>query len=312
MSSEATGSSEAAAAAAVGVPPPAEPVPEPASAPAPTPTPGSTPPLASHPRPDASGWQPGIPPSIREHLPSIVFGAGLPICVYFAVRSHVHTDAQALIVAGCFSVAWILIQAVRQRRVDFLALSILLGFAVGVASSILLGGNAYVLKVRDAFFTALFGVVCIVTLFTHDRPAFFYVSRYFSAGTDPERVSAFDRLHEVPIGRHTFRVLSVVWGVGLVLEASLRMALAKMLPTGTFLAVSPFVTVSMIGGLFLFTVLYSKRAQEAAMVWAASGTSASSPPSASSGTPSSGTAGAARPPIQADATGDGFPQIPLP
>ena len=67
-------------------------------------------------------------------------------------------------------------------------------------------------------------------------------------------MSAFDRLHELPVGRHTFRVLSVVWGIGLVVEASFRLTLADVLPTGTFLAVSPFITARVIGSLFAFTV----------------------------------------------------------
>ncbi len=238
-----------------------------------------------------------VVPSVREHLPSLVFGAALPIGVYFVARSHVHTDAQALIVAGCFSVGWILLQAARQRRVDFVGAIVLFGFAVGVVSSTLLGGNAYVLKVRDAFFTLVFGVVLIVTLFTHDRPALFYVSRYLSAGNDPTRVSAFDRLHEVPVGRRAFRVLSVVWGIGLVVEASLRMLLADVLPTGTFLATSPALTASVIGSLFAFTALYSRRVQEAALATATAPVT----------TPAQGVA------LADPAAGStAYPQIPLP
>ncbi len=205
-------------------------------------------------------WRPGIP-TIREHLPSLVWGAALPIAVYFLVRHHVHTDAQALIVAGGFSGGWVVLQFARRRQVDLVGAAVLLGFAVGVVSSVLLGGNTYVLKIRDAALTAVFGVVCVVTLFTHDRPAFFYVTRYLSAGSDPTRVAAFDQLHEVATGRHTFRVLSVVWGIGLVVEAGTRMLLAVLLPTGTFLAVSPFITATIIGSLFAFTVVYGKRAQ---------------------------------------------------
>ncbi len=130
-----------------------------------------------------------------------------------------------------------------------------------MVTSTLLGGNDYVLKVRDGFLTALFGVACLVTLYTHDRPALFYVSRYLSAGKDPAKVSAFDRLHDEPIGRRTFRVLSVVWGIGLVVEASTRLTLADVLPTATFIAVSPFITTTVIGSLFAFTALYVKRAQ---------------------------------------------------
>ena len=205
-------------------------------------------------------WRPGMP-RIREHLPSLVWGAALPIAVYFLVRHRVHTDAQALVVAGGFSGAWVVLQFARRRQVDLIGAAVLLGFALGVVSSVLLGGNTYVLKIRDAALTAAFGVACIVTLYTHDRPAFFYVTRYLSAGSDPAKVSAFDLLHEVPTGRRTFRVLSVVWGIGLVVEAAVRMVLAGLLPTGTFLAVSPFITASIIGSLFAFTVVYSKPAE---------------------------------------------------
>ena len=91
------------------------------------------------------------------------------------------------------------------------------------------------------------------------------MSRYLSAGKDPVKVSAFDQLHELPIGRHTFRVLSVVWGIGLVVEASARLTLADLLPTGTFLAVSPFITATVIGSLFAFTVVFTRadRARDA-------------------------------------------------
>ena len=193
--------------------------------------------------------------------PASSWGAALPLGVYFLVRSHVQSDTQALIIAGGFSAAWVVLQFVRQRRIDIVGAVVLSGFAVGVAGSELLGGNAYVLKVRDAFFTAIFGAVCIVTLFTHRRPAIFYVGRYLSAGQDPAKMAAFDELHEAPIGRHTFRVLSLVWGIGLITEAASRLTLADLLPTGTFLAVSPFITATVIGSLFAFTVAFSRHAQ---------------------------------------------------
>ncbi len=205
-------------------------------------------------------WTPGVP-AVREMLPSLVFGAGVPIAVYFTVRPHVSTDAEGLIVAGAVSVAWILIQFARNREVDFIGAIVLSGFLVGVVSSTVLGGNAYVLKVRDAFFTALFGIACIVTIYTHDRPALFYVGRYLSAGKDPAKVAAYNQLHEFPTARHTFRVLSVVWGIGLVIEATFRLTLAEALHTSTYLAVSPFITGTVIGSLFVFTVVYSRRAQ---------------------------------------------------
>ena len=57
----------------------------------------------------------------------------------------------------------------------------------------------------------------------------------------------------------------MVWGIGLVVEASARLTLADVLPTGTFIAVSPFITASVIGSLFAFTAVYTKRTQ----IWSA-------------------------------------------
>jgi hypothetical protein len=95
------------------------------------------------------------------------------------------------------------------------------------------------------------------------------VGRYLSAGNDPSKLAAYNQLHDIPIGRHTFRVLSVVWGIGLVIEAGFRMVLAEALHTNTFVAISPFITATVIGSLFAFTVVYSKQAQlEAATLMA--------------------------------------------
>jgi hypothetical protein len=258
-------------------------------------------------------WQPGVP-DLKEHLPSLLWGAAVPIGVYFLVRHRVHSDAQALIIAGSFSVAWIVLQWVRQRRIDFVGAIVLFGFAVGVTSSIVLHGNTYVLKVRDAFFTALFGAACVITVFTHERPTLFYVSRYLSAGNDPEKVSAYNQLHEHPTGRRTFVVLSVVWGIGLMAEAGLRMTLADFLPTGTFLAVSPAVTLPIIGSLFAFTVVYSKRSQlEAIAMLRTLPEPADGSPSAPAGPSPAATSPAMSPELAAEpAVAEVSPQIPLP
>jgi hypothetical protein len=215
---------------------------------------------ASEAVPTPATWEPGVP-SLRTLLPSIVGGAVVPLAVYYLVRDHVHSDAQALIIAGLFPVAWITVQFIRQRRIDPVGAVVLFGFAVGVLTSTLLGGNAYVLKVRDSAFTVLFGLVCIITLFTHRRPAIFYVGRFLSAGNDPEKVAAYDQLHDLPTGERTFKVLTAVWGIGLMIEASTRLVLAAVLHTGIFLAVSPIISAVCLGGLFAFTVRYSNRAR---------------------------------------------------
>jgi hypothetical protein len=206
------------------------------------------------------GWEPGIP-SVRELAPSVIGGGLIPLGAYYLFRHAVSSDADALIIAGLFSAAWILVQFIRKRTFDPVGMIVLFGFAIGVLVSTLLGGNAYVLKIRDSVFTAIFGLACLVSLFSAKRPAIFYVGRFLSAGNDPERMAAYDELHELPTGQHTFRVLTLVWGIGLFLEASTRLILAAVLPTGIFLPLSGVNTGVWIGGMFLFTVRYTNRAR---------------------------------------------------
>lgn len=208
----------------------------------------------------AESWEPGVP-SVRDMLPSIIGGAVVPLGVYYLVRHHVRTDADALIIAGLFPVAWIIVQFIRTRRVDPVGVIVLFGFVIGVVTSTLMGGNAYVLKARDSAFTALFGIACLISLVAAKRPAIFYVGRFLSAGDDPAKMDAYDQLHEMPTGQRTFKVLTAVWGVGLLIEASSRLVLAAFLATGVFLAVSPVITAVCVGGLFAFTVRYSNRAR---------------------------------------------------
>jgi hypothetical protein len=121
-----------------------------------------------------------------------------------------------------------------------------------------------VLKARDSVFTAILGISCLVSLFAAKRPVIFYIGRFLSAGTDPDRIEAYDQLHDLPGGEHTFRVLTVVWGIGLLIEASSRLILAAFLPTGVFLGVSPAISAVCIGAMFAFTVRYTNQARAAA------------------------------------------------
>lgn len=207
----------------------------------------------------ADQWEPG-PPSLRAMAPSVVWGALIPLAVYYLVRAHVHGDAPALVIAGAVPAAWVVVQLVRTRRVDPIGCITLFGFAAGVVASAALGGNAFVLKVRDSAFTALFGLACLASL-AAARPAMFYIGRALSAGGDREKSAAFDALLDLPGGSRTFRVITAVWGAGLIGEAAARVVLAVGLPTGAFLAASPVLAGLVFGGLFLFTVKYAALAR---------------------------------------------------
>ena len=207
----------------------------------------------------ADTWEPGAP-SFRAMAPGVVGGAIVPLAVYYAVRPHTSGDAPALMIAGAPAAAWVAFEWVRHRRVDPIACVVLFGFVGGIIASLAFGGSAFVLKIRDSAFTAGFGIACLVSL-AWPRPLMFFMGRALSAGDDPDKLAAYEELWKMPTAPRTFRIITATWGVGLLAEAGVRIALAMSLPTGPFLAVSPVLGATTIGGLFTFTVWFSKRAR---------------------------------------------------
>jgi hypothetical protein len=183
-----------------------------------------------------------------------VAGAIIPIAVYNLVRPHVGGDAAALAIAGIPAAAWVTFEWVRKRTIDPIGVVVLVGFAVGLSASYALGGNAFVLKVRDSAFTFLFGIACVASLVWR-RPLMFYFGRSFSAGDDPVRMALYDSLWEMPPARAVFRIITLMWGIGLVVDAGARVALAASVPTATFVAVSPVVSAVFIGTMFAATIV---------------------------------------------------------
>jgi len=199
------------------------------------------------------GWEPGLPP-LRAIAPSAIGGALVPLAVYYLVRSHVGSDAVALAIAGIPAALWVGLQFVRQHRIDPIGGIVLFGFVVGLTVSFAMGGNAFVLKVRDAGFIFLFGLASLVSAVSGRRPLTFYVGRALSAGSDPRRIQLYDQLWESAAARATFRLINLVWGIGLMCEAATRVVLATDLSTKTFLAVAPVISAAFLGSLGVFSI----------------------------------------------------------
>ncbi|HWE69841.1 MAG TPA: VC0807 family protein [Acidimicrobiales bacterium] len=203
------------------------------------------------------GWEPGAP-SLRAIWPSAVFGALVPLGVYYLARSHVGGDAPALAIAGIPAALWVAVEWVRRRSIDPIGAIVIFGFVAGLLASYALGGSAFVLKIRDSAFTSLFGLACLLSLYGGHRPLTFYIGRAMSAGDDPGRRAAFDGLWEMPPARVLLIIINTAWGVGLICDAAARVLLALVLPTGPFLAVSPVVSGIFLGGLGAFTFWVTK------------------------------------------------------
>ena len=71
----------------------------------------------------------------------------------------------------------------------------------------------------------------------------------------------FDALWEKPRFRQIQRWICVLWGLGLVGEAALRVLLVYVLPISVFLIVSPSLGIAAVALLLVMTMLIARRGQ---------------------------------------------------
>lgn len=184
---------------------------------------------------------------------------GLHIILESASDIEVVGEAEflALVASGVPPLIDSLVGIARRKRIDFLAGIVLAGIAISLIITVL-GGSPKVYLIRESFFTVAFGLALLISLL-FPRPLMFYFSRYFATGNHPENMPWFDSLWQFAGFRTSMRVMTIVWGIGFLLEAAIRIYLVINLSTEQFLIVSPFVIYGILGALIAWTFYYSRK-----------------------------------------------------
>lgn len=210
--------------------------------------------------------EPGLEnrPNIRRMLRDIAIDAGVPFgCYWLSMACISHSLVVALILASVFPLLKSVYELLHKRRLDPISLAILLGLIVGLGA-LFLGGSPKLLLLRESLFTGTFGLVCLVSLvFRSRRPLMFFFARYSAAGSDPALCAWYDRLWENAGFRRMQRIITLVWGLVLVGEFTLRVILIYTVSPATVLAVSPAVVGIASLLTVIWTMRYGKRAGKA-------------------------------------------------
>jgi len=107
-------------------------------------------------------------------------------------------------------------------------------------------------------FTGVTGLVFLASLFGA-RPIIFSLGRQFTVGNDPAAQAAWKARWSNNAGfRRVMRLMTVVWGGGLLLEAVFRVIAAFTLSVAAASIVSPVLQVATIGGLVVWTSAYAR------------------------------------------------------
>jgi intracellular septation protein A len=147
---------------------------------------------------------------------------------------------------------------VQTRRIGIVPVLALAAIAAAVLLSIGTGDPKFVV-LKESAITLCIGAVFLGSMAT-SRPLIYRLNVDLAAG-DAERLAQAEALWENPNARRVLRVLTIGWGIGLILEGLARIAVVAYAPIAVAAKVSPFIAVIAFGGLILWNVWLVRRAQ---------------------------------------------------
>lgn len=190
---------------------------------------------------------------------TITFNIVLPVLTYGRLTDAGWSEFSALLVSGVWPVLDTAITLAWRRKADEFAVITLLFLVISAVVTVVGPHSTRLLLVKDSAVTGLFGVVCLASLLA-PRPLMFYFGRKFGTDGTKEDAERFDGLWQYEGFRHVIRIMTVVWGVGYVLEALTRIGLSYRLSTATMVTVNSVLSYAVTGVLIAWTVLYGRRA----------------------------------------------------
>jgi hypothetical protein len=164
-----------------------------------------------------------------------VFDLAGPLVAYSLLRSAGQSAVTALVLSGIFPALGVTVGVIRHRRVDTIGVLVLAGIAVGTVLG-LLSGDPRLVLVEGSVPTAVFGLLCLGSLWAH-RPLIYRFAIEF-IGADTPKGRDFEALWRYEGFRHAFRLFTVVWGITYLAEAAARVIIVETTSTGTALTVS--------------------------------------------------------------------------
>ncbi|RSS44669.1 VC0807 family protein [Streptomyces sp. WAC08241] len=182
-----------------------------------------------------------------------------PILTYDTLtEDHGWSEFGALLVSGVWPVLDSAVMVAWRRKVDEFAVVSLVFLVITAVVSLVGAHTARALLIKDSGVTGLFGLLCLATLLA-PRPLMFYFGRKFATDGTPESAAWWNGLWQFDGFRSTMRTITLVWGVGYLVEALVRIVLAYALSTSAMVVLSPVLIYATLGALALWTAWFSRR-----------------------------------------------------
>jgi hypothetical protein len=165
----------------------------------------------------------------RAQLGLVVLDIGAPIGLYYGLRGAGASNLVALGAGALVPAVGVIVQLVTRRRLDGMGGVVVISVLATIVLSLITDSPRFLLA-RDGFITALWGAWFLATLRAR-RPAGFRLARPLMEGRRAFGTASWDKLWmDGPGFRRIWRVSTVIWGAGLLVDAVLRVLMSYTLP----------------------------------------------------------------------------------
>ncbi len=182
----------------------------------------------------------------------------LPLVIYNYAEKPLG-EINALLAASGPPILWSLFEFARHRRVDALSLMVIAGIALSLLA-MLGGGGPRFLQLREKLVTGLIGIVFLGSALI-GKPLVYELARASMRRKSNDEAEQFEALQVHAGFRRTMMIMTVVWGLGLIADVAVSVALVFALTIREYLLVNPILSYATLGALSLWTFLYGRRAK---------------------------------------------------
>jgi hypothetical protein len=183
--------------------------------------------------PAAQAPAPAPPPtSPKRQLALLVLDVGAPIGLYYGLRAAGLSNLVALGAGAVVPAVGVIIQLITRRRLDGVGGVVVVSVLATIVLSLITNSPRFLLA-RDGFITALWGLWFLATLRARwaRRPAAFALARPLMEGRRPFGTASWDEVWaSEPAFQKIWRVSTIIWGAGLLVDAVLRVLMSYTLP----------------------------------------------------------------------------------
>lgn len=190
----------------------------------------------------------------------LAWDVGLPVVAYYVLRAFGASEWVALLASAVLAAARVAWTALRERSLNLFATVMLVVYGLGFVLAFLAGDPRFLL-LKASFVTGSVGLAFLGTVLLGSRPLTLAAEQSWN----PDRAAEIaEEFRTEPAARRAHRFASTVWGVGLLVEAIVRIPLIYLLPIDVMVGVSTAMLVVTFAALGVWTVRFATRKRAAA------------------------------------------------